>query len=53
MAKFVLRRRVYATAMVLATSVFLFGLARAAGDPRFLYLYEYTTKEQWDGWGKL
>lgn len=52
MAKFVLRRLVYAVAMLVAVSVFLFSLTRAAGDPRFLYLNEYTTKEQWDSWGK-
>lgn len=52
MAKFIFRRLIYAVAMVMATSVFLFGLSRAAGDPRFLYLNEYTTKEQWDGWGR-
>ena len=33
-------------------SVVVFGLSRAAGDPRFLYLSEYTTKEQWDQWGR-
>lgn len=52
MTRFVLRRLVYAVAMLVAVSVFLFGLSRAAGDPRFLYLNEYTTKEQWDSWGK-
>lgn len=26
-------------------------LSRMSGDPRYLYLSEYTTKEQWDAWG--
>lgn len=38
--------------MILATTVFLFGLSRAAGDPRFLYLNEYTTQSDWDAWGR-
>ena len=39
--------------MMLITTAFVFGLSRAAGDPRYLYLTEYTTGEQWDQWGVM
>ncbi len=42
----------YTIAMIAAMSVFIFGLSRAAGDPRFLYLNEYTTVDQWEQWGR-
>ncbi len=33
-------------------SILVFALSRASGDPRNLFLSEYTTKEQWEQWGK-
>ena len=39
--------------MLLATTAFVFGLSRAAGDPRYLYLSEYTTPAQWEQWGEV
>ncbi|MQC19420.1 MAG: ABC transporter permease [Chloroflexi bacterium] len=33
-------------------SVVVFTLSRASGDPRHLYLSEYTTAKQWEQWGK-
>lgn len=51
MARFVARRLAYTVVMVVAMSVFLFGMSRAAGDPRLLYLTEYTTEAEWDSWG--
>ena len=52
MARFILRRLIYTVVMIMAMSVFIFGLSRAAGDPRFLYLNEYTTQDEWDQWGR-
>ncbi len=51
MSRFIARRLTYTVVMVVAMSVFLFGMSRAAGDPRLLYLTEYTTPEEWDAWG--
>jgi peptide/nickel transport system permease protein len=30
----------------------VFGLSRAAGDPRHVFLTEYSTQADWDAWGK-
>lgn len=38
--------------VMFAATSFVFFLSRAAGDPRDLYLSQYTTKEEWDAWGK-
>lgn len=35
-----------------ATTIFVFALSRATGDPRLLFLDEYSTQEQWDEWGR-
>ena len=32
-------------------TVVVFSLSRAAGDPRYLFVSEYSTQEQWDEWG--
>lgn len=42
----------FAVVMMFMITVFIFTLSRAAGDPRFLYLNEYTTEEQFQQWGK-
>lgn len=42
----------FGVAMVFAVTVFIFGLSRAAGDPRYLYANEYTTPEQWEELGR-
>ena len=52
MAKFIARRIIYTIVMIIAMSVFLFGMSRAAGDPRLLYLNEYSTEQDWEAWGK-
>ncbi len=52
MARFIARRIVYTIAMIIAMTIFLFGMSRAAGDPRLLYLNEYTTEQDWEAWGK-
>ncbi len=52
MAKFIGRRLIYSVGVMIATSIIVFGLSRAAGDPRHLFLTEYTTTATWDAWGK-
>ena len=53
MRQFFVRRAITAFLMILLTTVFVFALSRAAGDPRYLYLNEYTTLEVWEEWGEL
>ena len=38
--------------VLLLASILVFALSRMSGDPRHLFLSEYTTKEQWDAWGR-
>ncbi len=52
MAKFIGRRLIYSVGVMIATSIIVFGLSRAAGDPRHLFLTEYTTTATWEAWGK-
>ena len=52
MTKFLVRRFFYAIAVVILVTLFVFVLSRASGDPRTVFLNEYTTQEQWDEWGR-
>ena len=53
MAQYFLRRLLYSVILLALTSVFVFGLTRARGDPRLMYLVDaYTTQERWDAWGR-
>ena len=53
MAKYFFRRLVYSLILLILTSVFIFTLTRARGDPRVMYLIDaYTTQERWDAWGR-
>lgn len=36
---------------MLLVTVVIFGLSRARGDPRLIFLDDNTTQEQWDAWG--
>jgi peptide/nickel transport system permease protein len=36
---------------VVIVSAIVFGMSRARGDPRYIFLDNNTTKEQWDAWG--
>lgn len=51
MAKYIGRRLIYSVAVLFVTSIIVFGLSRAAGDPRLIYLTEYTSQADWDAWG--
>ena len=50
--KLVANRVLWGIAVALLISVVIFGLSRAAGDPRNIYLDEYATPEAWDAWGE-
>jgi peptide/nickel transport system permease protein len=52
MSSFILRRFIALVITLLAVSVLVFTLSRVSGDPRELYLGEFTTDEQWDAWGR-
>ena len=52
MKRLILRRLVAAVVVLLLASVLVFALSRMSGDPRHLFLSEYTTKEQWEEWGR-
>lgn len=49
MIQFVSRRLLYGVLVMLGVSLLVFGMSRAAGDPRNLYLNEYSapTSEDW------
>ena len=52
MAILILRRSVAAVIVLVLASIIVFSLSRASGDPRNLFLTEYTTDEDWEQWGK-
>ncbi len=52
MTKFIARRLIYSVAVLFVTSMIVFGLSRAAGDPRLIFLTEYSTQADWEKWGE-
>ena len=52
MTIFLVRRFFYGIAVVIIVTLIVFILSRASGDPRTYFMNEYTTKEQWDAWGR-
>ena len=52
MKVFIARRFVYGIAVILLVSFFIFALSRIRGDPRDLYVDEYTTAESYEAMGK-
>jgi peptide/nickel transport system permease protein len=50
--KFIFIRFLYMIVVVVFATLFVFLMSRASGDPRTLYLSEYTTKADWDKWGE-
>ena len=52
MKKLLIRRLLAAIVVLLLASVLVFALSRMSGDPRHLFLSEYTTDEQWEQWGE-
>lgn len=52
MGRFLARRLVLLMLVLVAVSIAVFSMSRVAGDPRYLYLDEHTSKEQWEEWGR-
>ena len=52
MKVFIARRFVYGLAVILLVSFFIFAMSRMAGDPRDLYVDEYTTAESYEAMGR-
>ena len=52
MQKFLMRRFLVAIVTVMAVSLVIFIMSRAAGDPRALLLDDYSTMEDWDRLGE-
>ena len=51
MQKFLVRRFLLALVTLLAVSLIIFIMSRASGDPRHIYLDDYSTQEDWDRMG--
>jgi peptide/nickel transport system permease protein len=53
MIRFLARRFLYVIVTVLLATIIVFGLSRMTGDPRYLYLSEYShvSEDVWDAWG--
>jgi peptide/nickel transport system permease protein len=52
MVRFLIRRIFYSLVVVILVTLVVFVLSRASGDPRTVFLNEYTTQEQYDEWGR-
>ena len=52
MRSFIIRRVVYGTVVILLVSFLIFALSRMAGDPRDLYVDEYTTADSYAAMGR-
>ena len=52
MRAFIIRRIVYGSVVILLVSFLIFALSRMAGDPRNLYVDEYTTSESYEAMGR-
>lgn len=54
MARFLTRRFIYFLVTILLATVVVFSMSRMTGDPRLLYLTEYShlNQENWDAWGR-
>jgi peptide/nickel transport system permease protein len=48
MQRYLLKRIALAMVTLLVVSVIIFAMSRAAGDPRHVYLDDYSTQEDWD-----
>ena len=52
MRSFIVRRIIYGAIVILLVSFLIFALSRMAGDPRDLYVDEYTTGESYAAMGR-
>ena len=51
MQKYLVRRFILALVTLLSVSLIIFIMSRASGDPRHIYLDDYSTQEDWDRMG--
>ena len=51
MQKYLVRRFLLALVTLAAVSLIIFILSRVSGDPRHIYLDDYSTQEDWDRMG--
>jgi peptide/nickel transport system permease protein len=49
---FILRRLILSIVTLFAMSIIVFGMARVSGDPRYMFIDDYATEEDWDILGK-
>lgn len=52
MQAFIIRRLFFMVFTVVIVSAIVFAMSRARGDPRYIFLDNNTTQEQWDTWGR-
>ena len=54
MKRFIIRRIGYSLITIIMATIIVFTLSRMSGDPRYLYLSEYShvSADVWDAWGK-
>ena len=54
MTKFIVRRIGYSLVTIIMATIIVFTLSRMTGDPRYLYLSEYShiSADVWDAWGE-
>ena len=54
MSRFLLRRFMYFLVTIWLATIVVFAMSRMSGDPRLLYLTEYShlNQENWDAWGR-
>ena len=52
MRRFILRRLILSAITLIAMSMVVFGLARVSGDPRYMFIDDYATEEDWEILGR-
>ena len=52
MRRFILRRFILSAITLIAMSMVVFGLARVSGDPRYMFIDDYATEEDWEILGR-
>lgn len=53
MQKYLVRRFLLALVTLLSVSLIIFIMSRVSGDPRHIYLDDYSTQEDWDRMGEV
>ncbi len=53
MQKYLVRRFLLALVTLLSVSLIIFIMSRVSGDPRHIYLDDYSTQEDWDRMGAV